>query len=105
MTDHVQLWTTTDSAELAQQIATALVEQQLAACVQIVPQVRSVYRWQGKIEFTEECLCLVKTGRTLVGEVEALVRKLHTYDCPEIVVVAIESTSDDYLQWLAEQLK
>ncbi len=104
MTDYIQLSTTTSTAAEAETIATALVELRLAACVQIVPQVRSVYRWQGKVEQADEWLCLVKTHRRLLSRVEAEIDRLHSYECPEIVAVAIEAGSAAYLQWLGEQL-
>ncbi len=104
MTDYVQLSTTTSSSDEAEAIATSLVELRLAACVQILPQVRSVYRWQGKVEQADEWLCLVKTHRRLLPQVEAEIGRLHSYECPEIVAVAIEAGSAAYLQWLGEQL-
>jgi len=104
MTDYIQLSTTTSTADEAEAIAVALVELRLAACVQIVPQVRSVYRWQGKIEQVDEWLCLVKTHRSLVPQVEVEIAGRHSYECPEIVAVAIEAGSATYLQWLGEQL-
>lgn len=103
MTDFVLLSTTTDSLAEAQKIATTLVESKLAACVQVVPQVLSVYRWQGKVEQASEWLCLIKTRRSLVAQVEAEICRLHSYTCPEITTVAIESTSSAYGQWLHEQ--
>ncbi len=105
MTEYVQLSTTTSTANEAEAIATALVELRLAACVQIVPQVRSIYRWQGKIEQADEWLCLVKTHRSLLPQVEAAVGRRHSYECPEIVVVAIETGSSAYLKWLGEQIE
>lgn len=104
MTDFVLLSTTTDSSEEAEKIATSLIEQRLAACVQIVPQVRSVYRWQEKIERSDEWLCLVKTRRTLAERVETVIAEQHSYDCPEVIVVPIESGSAAYLQWLDAQI-
>lgn len=104
MTDFVQVSTTTASAAEAEQIATALVEQHLAACVQIIPQIRSVYCWEGKIEHSDEQLCLIKTRRSLVPQVEAEVIRCHAYQCPEIITVPIEAVSPSYLQWLELQL-
>ncbi len=104
MTDHLQISTTTSTAAEAESIANALVEQRLAACVQIVPQVKSIYRWQGKIEHAEEWLCLIKTQRSLLPKVEAEICRLHAYDCPEVIAVAIEAGSEAYLKWLDEQL-
>lgn len=105
MTDFVLITTTTNSADEAGRIATTLVEQRLAACVQIIPQVQSVYRWQEKIEQSEEWLCLVKTRRSLVEQVEVDISRLHSYDCPEIIVVPIEAGSEAYLNWLDAELK
>ncbi|MGI9429971.1 MAG: divalent-cation tolerance protein CutA [Bythopirellula sp.] len=104
MTDFVLVSTTTASAAEAERIATALVEQRLAACVQIVPQVRSVYRWEGKIEQADERLCLAKTRRSLLPQVEAELLRQHSYECPEIIAVPIEASSLGYLQWLEAQL-
>ena len=104
MTDFVQVSTTTASAAEAEQIATALVEQHLAACVQIIPQIRSVYRWEGKIEQSDEQLCLIKTRRSLLPQVEAEVIRWHAYQCPEFITVPIEAVSPGYLQWLEVQL-
>ena len=105
MTDYMQLSTTTATAEEAQQIATALVEMRLAACVQIIPQVRSVYRWQGKVEQADEWMCLVKTRRSLLPQVEAEIGRWHSYECPELIAVSIEAGSVAYLNWLGEQLE
>ncbi len=104
MTEYVQLSTTTSTAGEAEAIASALVELRLAACVQILPRVRSVYRWQGKVERADEWLCLVKTHRRLLPQVEAEIGRRHSYECPEIVAVSIEAGSDAYLDWLDEQL-
>jgi len=104
MTDYLQVSTTTATREEAEAIATALVEKHLAACVQIISQVRSIYRWQGKVEQADECLCLVKTTRDRLPQVEAEIKRLHAYDCPEIIAVEIVAGSADYLRWLSEQL-
>ena len=104
MTEYVQISTTTSTADEAKAIASGLVEQRLAACVQIIPQVSSIYRWQGKVEQADEWLCLVKTHRRLLSQVEAEISRLHSYECPEIVVVTIELGSAAYLAWLGDQL-
>jgi len=104
MTDYLQLSTTTATAQQAEEIAKALVEQRLAACVQIIPQVRSVYRWQGKIEQADEWLCLVKTHRSLLSQVEAEICQRHSYECPELIAVPVEAGSAAYLEWLGKQL-
>jgi len=96
----IQVITTTATKEEAQRIATALVESGLADCVQIVGPVTSVYRWQGKIETSEEWQCHVKTRGALYARVEVAILEVHSYDCPEILVVPIETGAVDYLQWL-----
>jgi periplasmic divalent cation tolerance protein len=103
MHEHLQVTTTAGSREEANAIATALVERRLAACVQIVGPVQSVYRWQGRIDRSEEWLCQIKTTGTHYSAVEAAIRELHSYDCPEIIATPIVAGSAAYLQWLAGQ--
>lgn len=104
MTDYVQVTTTTANAAEAEGIATALVALRLAACVQIIPQLQSVYRWRDKVERAEECLCLLKTRRSLLPQVEVEIHRRHSYECPEFIAVPIEAGSLAYLAWLDEQL-
>ena len=99
----VQVTTTAGSREEADRIATTLVDRRLAACVQIVGPIRSVYRWQGQIEHSEEWLCQIKTTREQYTVVEAAIRDVHSYDCPEIIATPIVAGSAAYLRWLAEQ--
>jgi periplasmic divalent cation tolerance protein len=102
--DHsfVQILTTTDSHELAEQIARGLVEKQLAACVQIVGPIRSIYRWQGAVEEADEWQCLIKTRSELIQAVTERIREIHTYQVPEIVVFPIIGGNPEYLGWLAQ---
>jgi periplasmic divalent cation tolerance protein len=81
-------------------IARVLVEERLAACVNLVRQVRSIYRWHGKIEDDRETLLFVKTGKTLLPKLERRVRELHTYDVPEIMALSFDRGSKPYLDWL-----
>jgi periplasmic divalent cation tolerance protein len=104
MSDFLQVSTTCGAGRDAERIARALVERRLAACVQIVGPMQSVYRWQGAIERSEEWLCLVKTDGARYPAVEAAVRELHPYECPEIIATPIAAGSEAYLGWLAEQL-
>jgi len=104
MTEAIQVTTTTETRAQADSIAQALVEGRLAACVQITGPIQSVYRWQEKIERADEWLCSIKTRKTLFSEVEAAIRQLHPYQCPEILATPILAGSDAYLQWLSEQL-
>jgi len=86
---------------VAQKIAHALVEQKLAACVNILAECTSVYRWQGKIETAGEVPLLIKTRGDLYAEVETAIRSMHPYELPEIVAVPVERGSSDYLGWLS----
>jgi periplasmic divalent cation tolerance protein len=99
--DFVQAITTTSRRDVARRIARALVDRRLAACVQIVGPIESIYRWQGRIETAREWLCFIKTTRTRFREVAATVETLHPYDTPEIVALSITAGSHRYLKWLA----
>jgi periplasmic divalent cation tolerance protein len=92
--------TTAGSMDQAQAIAQALLEQRLAACVQMTP-VSSRYLWQGEIVSDDEVLVLVKTRADLFGEVAAAIRAAHSYETPEIIATSVVAGSDDYLKWLA----
>ncbi len=105
MADYIQVVTTTETEQDAQAIATALVQQRLAACVQIVGPIRSTYRWKEKIETAQEWQCLVKTRRELYERVEAAVKNLHPYEVPEILAVPIVVASESYRRWLDEQVE
>jgi periplasmic divalent cation tolerance protein len=96
------VFTTTGSDAEARTIARALVERRLAACVHIVPGVCSVFRWEGRVCEESERQVWIKTTASRVDAVSAAIGELHSYDVPELVVVAIEGGSDDYLAWLAE---
>lgn len=99
----VQMTTTTESAAEAQAIADHLVGHRLAACVQVCGPITSTYRWKGTVERSEEFMCVIKTHKELVREVEAAVRSLHSYDNPEILVVLISDGSTDYLAWIESE--
>jgi periplasmic divalent cation tolerance protein len=100
MTDFIQILTTVEKREDAEKIAQALVERRLAACVQIVGPITSIYRWRKKIERGEEFQCWIKTRAGLYPQVEAAVRQLHSYEVPEILAVPILDGGQDYLAWL-----
>jgi periplasmic divalent cation tolerance protein len=100
MTDYVQVVTTTDKQEEAERIVRSLVESRLAACVQVLGPVTSTYRWQGRIETASEWQCWAKTRRDLFEEVEAAIRRIHSYDVPEILAIPIVAGSRPYLDWI-----
>jgi periplasmic divalent cation tolerance protein len=102
MTNARIVLTNAGSQEEARKIAHALVERRLAACVNIVPHLESIYRWQGKVETAEEWLLLIKTQADLFNRVSDAVKELHSYDLPECVMLEVAAGSSEYLDWIAE---
>ena len=100
--DAIVVFMTAANSEEATRLADMLVGAHLAACVQILPEIESVYRWQGKIERSSEVLLLAKTTRAKFDDLEREVRALHSYDTPEIVAVPIVAGSAPYLEWLVQ---
>jgi periplasmic divalent cation tolerance protein len=98
----IVVYITAPNEEEAAKIARAVVEERLAACVNIVKGVRSIYSWQGKIEDDAEVLMIVKTQRHLFESLERRVKELHSYTVPEIIALPIIEGSEDYLNWLKE---
>jgi periplasmic divalent cation tolerance protein len=101
MTDAIVVLTTTETPADAERIARRLVETELAACVQVLPPMISIYRWQGGVERATESLLLVKTRRELYAAVEAEIKANHPYQTPEIIALPVENGSADYLHWLS----
>jgi periplasmic divalent cation tolerance protein len=104
MKSFIQVTTTTESREQAKKIADHLVEQKLAACVQILGPIESTYRWKGKIETSPEWLCLIKTQEDFYDDVESAIKEMHSYETPEIIAVPIIKGSKEYLQWLDSEI-
>jgi periplasmic divalent cation tolerance protein len=105
MAEFLQITTTADSRPAAETIASELVNRRLAACVQIVGPVHSVYRWQGAVERADEWLLFIKTAASRCAAVESAIRELHPYEQPEIIATPIVAGSEGYLAWLAEQTR
>ena len=103
MSDFIQIQCTCPSEDEAAKIVDVLVAERLVACVQILGPIRSVYRWQGNVERSQEYLCLMKTRKTLFEAVSQQIRSLHSYQCPELVATEIVAGSVDYLKWLREE--
>jgi periplasmic divalent cation tolerance protein len=104
MKSYIQVTTTTETKEQAQKIAQHLVTEKLAACVQILGPINSIYRWKGKVENTQEWLCLIKTQDDLYNKVEAAIKSQHPYETPEIIAVPIIKGSKEYLSWIEDEL-
>lgn len=98
--EYLTVLTTTDSEDQARHLAESAVTARLAACAQIDGPVRSVYRWQGKIETDTEWRVLYKTTAARYAELEAHIKFVHSYDTPEIIATPISTGSDEYLSWL-----
>lgn len=105
MTDKQIILSTAASADEARKIARELVERRLAACVNIIPQIESIYRWQDKVESAQEWLLLIKTNGEQFPAVRDAICELHSYDVPECIALNIEDGSPEYLQWLDDSFK
>jgi periplasmic divalent cation tolerance protein len=106
MTDNIVVLVTCGSRKEARKIARALVGQRLGACVsEIGVPVGSTYRWKGRVESAKEFLLVIKTSKRRFAAVRDAVRKLHSYDVPEIIALPIAAGSRDYLDWIAESVK
>jgi periplasmic divalent cation tolerance protein len=104
MTDKIVVFSMCDSADEAAQLARKLVERRLAACVNIVPGARSIYRWKDQIEDTSEWLLIIKSRRDLFGALREALASIHSYEVPEVVAVQIVDGSESYLAWLDREL-
>ncbi|MGE0681481.1 MAG: divalent-cation tolerance protein CutA [Candidatus Binatia bacterium] len=104
MTDSIVIFVTAGSAAEAETIAKALVEEQLAACVNILSLIRSIYHWEGKLADDQEWLLLIKTRAERFSAVEARVKALHSYQTPEVIALPIVQGSEDYLRWLSDNV-
>ena len=104
MTDKIIIYSTCSDLKEAQALATHLVEQHLAACVNIVRGVDSYYWWKGKVEQEAEVLLVIKTSRALFDRVRAEWERLHTYEIPELIAVPIVEGTANYMQWMETEL-
>jgi periplasmic divalent cation tolerance protein len=101
---YLLIYISCDSEETAREIARTLVQEQLAACVNILPNVQSVYRWQGELETASEYLLTVKTRQEAFSALRERVCKLHPYELPEIIAVPIVAGLEPYLNWITESV-
>ena len=104
MSEYVIVFVTTGSVEEAKQIAEVLVDQQLVACVNIMPEILSIYHWQGKVEKDIETKMIIKTKSSLINQLIQTVKNMHSYDVCEFTAVPIISGNSDYLKWIDESV-
>ena len=97
------VYTTIDNMQDARKIANTLVEEQLVACVNIIPKIESVYRWKGKIENDNECILIAKTTDKNVKRTIQKIKELHTYELPDIIILPIVGGLKDYLNYIQDE--
>lgn len=100
--DEIVVFVTTSSEEEAVKIGRKLVDAGLAACANILPKVRSIFRWEGQVSDEQESLMIVKSRASLFEELVAMVKELHSYKVPEIIALPIQEGSADYLKWIGD---
>jgi periplasmic divalent cation tolerance protein len=105
MTDKRLMLTTVSSRDEANTIATELVSRHLAACVNILGPIASVYRWQGEVERSDEFLLLIKSTESQTLPIQETLRELHSYQIPELISLSIEAGLESYLDWIASSVR
>jgi|SRR5581483_4607132 len=105
MTDKIVVLSTCGSEEEAEKLARSLVEQHLAACVNVLPRIRSYYHWKGAIESADECLLVIKSTRDLMPALRTTLEKEHSYEVPEVIALPVVDGSPNYLSWLDASLE
>lgn len=105
MTDKIVVLSTCATEDEAEKLARLLLDRQLAACVSVVPALRSHYRWKGAIESSTECLMLIKTSRDLFAELCGTLEEAHSYEIPEVLALPVVDGAANYLDWLGKNLR
>ena len=105
MTDKTVVLSTCATQEEAEKLARLLLDHRLAACVNVIPRIRSFYRWKGAIESADECLLIVKSSRELIGSINAVLEKEHSYEVPELLALPVVEGATNYLNWLLANLR
>ncbi len=102
--EYIVVLTTTGSEEEAEKVSEELIEQNLGACVQVYGPIKSTYPWKGQIESSEEWMCFIKTSSDKFSAVEEKIKEIHSYENPEIIALPIINGSQEYLEWVDENL-
>jgi periplasmic divalent cation tolerance protein len=102
MKEYIQIVTTMESKESAEKMGNLLVENKLAACVQVSGPITSIYQWEDKMEQSQEYYCIIKTEKKRYSQIEHTIKKNHSYEVPEIIVLPILKGNPDYLNWISE---
>ena len=105
MTEILTVLCTCPDVATARELAGKLVERRLAACVNILPEIRSIYRWRGEVHDDSEALMVVKTTRLAYGRVESWLLEHHPYDVPEVLALPVQAGSEDYLDWVLGEIE
>ncbi len=99
----IQIITTINDRQKAEEIGRRLVGERLVACCQITGPIRSIYRWKGRVEETDEWYCVMKTKESLYHQAQEAIRKLHPYEVPEIIAIPVRDAFDDYATWVKRE--
>lgn len=105
MSKYAMIIVTTPKMEEAKYIAEKLIKKSSVACVNIIPKVHSIYKWKGEVEHSKEAMMIIKTDNSKVKELKKQIKKLHSYDVPEIIVLKIDDGDKEYLNWINSVVK
>jgi periplasmic divalent cation tolerance protein len=104
MTDKIVILCTCATEEEADRLARTVIDARLAACVNVLPRVRSIYRWKGAIESADECLLIIKSSRPLFDSLRTALEASHSYEVPEVIALPVVEGSANYLNWITANL-
>jgi periplasmic divalent cation tolerance protein len=105
MSEKIVVLSTCANEEEAAKIARMLVEERLAACVNVLPRIRSYYRWKGALEEAGECLLVIKSSQSLFTSLRSAIEKAHSYETPEVLALPVADGSPNYLDWVTRNLR
>ena len=105
MTENIVVVSTCETESDAERLAIALVEARVAACVSVVPRLRSFYHWKGAIEISSECMLMIKTSRELFPALQTEIARIHPYAVPELLALPVVAGAENYLNWLNDNLR